>query len=462
MLNQSPNLVDYTPTRISSDPPFGSYNAGHMSPSVSASRGGEYFDYTSQIEGSTGPSRGNISRRKARAHASQHLPIGRSNRENQPNAGLPLLYNAPSAPGSRPQTPGSFPEGHHFQPQSTHLNVVHTQDTYHSSLDSSNQEHNYDQWSHTPSSHTRSRSTSTSDVRSVSPTGSVGSALTSLSSSHSTQNSQMSLPYSHALPSDEPRTKGRKMRLCNGDRKRMCQMHLDNPDWKQEQLAKLFDVERSTVSKILKNKETWLAVADVNSHRVAKHRPSKFPKIEKALVHKLWAASQGGTILSDSFIRSIAKKVAEEQSVAPERFKASSGWVDNFKSRAAIRRGVMTKGLEGLQIDEDSESEGVVRIMSQPSFGDPESEDSPEPTVPTSQHSYQLLPPTQAPSILLHVNQPPGRETLQDAEDAITTLRNFIANQPEDFVTDAERDALLHLSSRLVQASTGLPYQPNF
>lgn len=82
----------------------------------------------------------------------------------------------------------------------------------------------------------------------------------------------MSLPYSHAISSDEPRTKGRKMRLCNGDRKRMCQMHLDNPDWKQEQLAKLFDVERSTVSKILKNKETWLAVADVNSHRVAKHR----------------------------------------------------------------------------------------------------------------------------------------------------------------------------------------------
>lgn len=180
------------------------------------------------------------------------------------------MYNAPSSSRSRPQSPSSFPEGSHFQPQSSHLNIVHTHDTFHPSLNG--QEHDYGQWSNTPSSHTRSRSTSTSDVRSVSPTGSVGSALTSLSSSHSGQNSHSSLSYSNAPMVDEPRAKGRKMRLCNGDRKKMCQMHLDNPEWKQEQLAKLFDVERSTVSKILKNKESWLAVADINSHRVAKHR----------------------------------------------------------------------------------------------------------------------------------------------------------------------------------------------
>jgi len=462
MLNQSPNLVDYTSARTSSDSSFGNYNAGHMSPSLPTSHSSEYFDYTPQIDGSTGPSRGNITRRKARAHVSQHLPIGRSIRENQANAGLPAIYNPSSAPGSRPQTPGSFPEGNHYQPQSSHFNIVHTHRAFHSSLDGPSQEHSYDEWSRTPSSHTRSRSTSTSDVRSVSPSGSTGSALTSLSSSHSAQNSNVSLPYSHVLPPDEPRTKGRKMRLCNGDRKRMCQMHLDNPDWKQEQLAKMFDVERSTVSKILKNKDTWLAVADVNSHRVAKHRPSKFPKIEKALVHKLWAASQGGTILSDSFIRSIAKKVAEEQQVAPERFKASSGWVDNFKSRAAIRRGVMTKGLEGLQIDEDSsDSEGIVHIITQPTFGDPDSEDSPEPpSVSQPHHGYQLLPPPQPPSILLRVNE--GAATLPDAENAINLLRAFVADQPEDFVTDAERDALVHISQRLVNASSGLGYTPTF
>lgn len=83
MLNQSPNLVDYSPTRTSPDSSYGNYNAGHMSPSIPAGQSSEYFDYTPQMDGSTGPSRGNISRRKARTHASQHLPIGRSNRDNQ-------------------------------------------------------------------------------------------------------------------------------------------------------------------------------------------------------------------------------------------------------------------------------------------------------------------------------------------------------------------------------------------
>lgn len=83
MLNQAPSLVDYAPARTSSDSSFGNYNAGHMSPSIAAGQAGEYFDYTPQMDGSTGPSRGNISRRKARVHSSQHLPIGRSNRENQ-------------------------------------------------------------------------------------------------------------------------------------------------------------------------------------------------------------------------------------------------------------------------------------------------------------------------------------------------------------------------------------------
>jgi hypothetical protein len=62
------------------------------------------------------------------------------------------------------------------------------------------------------------------------------------------------------------------MRLCNGDRKKMCLEHLANPELKQEQLAQMFSVERSTVSKILKNKDKWIAVPEADINRVAKHR----------------------------------------------------------------------------------------------------------------------------------------------------------------------------------------------
>jgi len=62
------------------------------------------------------------------------------------------------------------------------------------------------------------------------------------------------------------------MRLCNGDRKKMCLEHITNPELKQEQLAQMFNVERSTVSKILKNKDKWMAVPEADINRVAKHR----------------------------------------------------------------------------------------------------------------------------------------------------------------------------------------------
>lgn len=288
MLNQSPALIDYSPSRGSSDSSFGNYNAGHL-PSVQSGNAGEYLDYSPQVDSSTGPSRGIATRRKARTQANQQMPIGRGNREPQAcfsrvlaafcslnmflqtHTNLSLMYNVQSSPASRPQTPGSFSEANHFPSQPSHLNIMHTHNAFHPVLDATAQGQSYDQWGQAPPSQSRSRSTSTSDVRSVSPAGSSG---TTISSSHSGQQSHSSFPRSRESPSDEPRTKGRKMRLCNGDRKRMCQMHLDNPEWKQEQLAKMFDVERSTVSKILKNKDSWLTVKDVNSHRVAKHRYS--------------------------------------------------------------------------------------------------------------------------------------------------------------------------------------------
>ena len=52
----------------------------------------------------------------------------------------------------------------------------------------------------------------------------------------------------------------------------MCEKHRDNPELKQDQLAQMFSVERSTVSKILKNSKKWLAVQEVDINRVAKHR----------------------------------------------------------------------------------------------------------------------------------------------------------------------------------------------
>lgn len=124
----------------------------------------------------------------------------------------------------------------------------------------------------------------------------------------------------------------------------------------------------------------------------------------------------------------------------------------------------MTRGLEGLQIDEDSsDSEGCLKIMPQPTFGDAESEDSPEPPALVQPlQPYQGPMPSQVPSILLHIVQDEHTPTLEEAESAISVLRAFVQAQHPDFVTDTERDTLLHISSRLVRAGAQLPYDPPY
>ena len=285
------------------------------------------------------------------------------------------------------------------------------------------------------------------------------------------------------------------MRLCNGDRKKMCLEHINNPELKQEQLAQMFSVERSTVSKILKNKDKWMAVPEADINRVAKHRylpllclidllliityrPSKFPNIEKQLIERLREFSKDGSLLSDSLIRAKAREVALEQNVLDEKFKASSGWVDNFKSRAGIRRGIMTKGTQ----EEEEEStntppeyrgvESTNVTSPHTALGVPrtadngvESEDSPDASplrLPTSWPHHELPATANHPSILHEPTQGPGIPTLHNAETAMDTVLAFVYGPGRGFVTDAERDALQHVKNLFFQTGQGLAYHREY
>jgi DNA-binding MarR family transcriptional regulator len=66
--------------------------------------------------------------------------------------------------------------------------------------------------------------------------------------------------------------KPRKQRLFNHQRKEICLYHQENPGIRQEDIANKWGVERSTVSKILKQKSKWLNVPDGEEPHTAKHR----------------------------------------------------------------------------------------------------------------------------------------------------------------------------------------------
>jgi hypothetical protein len=48
------------------------------------------------------------------------------------------------------------------------------------------------------------------------------------------------------------------------------------------------------------------------------------------------------TVITDSLIRAKAKEVAQRLHIPEERFKASSGWIENFKLRQGIKSGKLT------------------------------------------------------------------------------------------------------------------------
>ncbi|ESK94941.1 centromere binding protein b [Moniliophthora roreri MCA 2997] len=220
--------------------------------------------------------------------------------------------------------------------------------------------------------HSRSNSNSVSNGRSASPALSTITTSSHSSSANNTQNHSALLspfvrnayspvaaspPGIADLPAASPvaiRPKQRKQRLFNVDRQAICQYHLANPTARQEDIAARYGVERSTISKILKHKAKWLNVCPEEGLRVAKHRPSKFPEIESSMLswlHSLHSTAIQGNgnspnfpkkspLLSDTRLREKALSLAKEFQIPEDKFKASSGWVENFKHRHGIRNGI--------------------------------------------------------------------------------------------------------------------------
>ncbi|KAG7443102.1 CenpB-DNA-bind-domain-containing protein [Guyanagaster necrorhizus] len=182
-----------------------------------------------------------------------------------------------------------------------------------------------------------SHSQSPSDPRSASPALSTTSSSASASSNH-----PQFAQFQHTPGLSGKTQKQRKQRLFNVDRKAICQYHRQHPDARQEDIASRYGVERSTISKILKHRVKWLSVPSDEELRISKHRPSKFPIIEEKMVLWLSDSETTKTSLSDMRLREKARQIARDIGMSEDRFKASSGWVENFKHRHGIRGGIWT------------------------------------------------------------------------------------------------------------------------
>ncbi|CAK4032331.1 centromere binding b [Lecanosticta acicola] len=118
--------------------------------------------------------------------------------------------------------------------------------------------------------------------------------------------------------------------LTDLDRKRMCQYAEEHPNSKQTEIGAIFGVERSTVSKVLRQKEKYL-FQDDGSRSPIKRAKGRSPDIERALA--VWAKNQEkkGNPLNDELIREKARAFAATTSGPENSVTLSSSWIEKFK-----------------------------------------------------------------------------------------------------------------------------------
>jgi hypothetical protein len=129
------------------------------------------------------------------------------------------------------------------------------------------------------------------------------------------------------MPKETPRK--RKL-LTVAQKKDICLKKISTPSLKQKDIAKEYDVSEGMVSDILKEKDRWIAI-DNDSYQANLKREKKvqFPIIEEALTVWIDKALQARLVLTESIL---ATKALDFALLCKEdKFKASNGWLDNFK-----------------------------------------------------------------------------------------------------------------------------------
>lgn len=132
--------------------------------------------------------------------------------------------------------------------------------------------------------------------------------------------------------------------LTDADRRRMCLYHEEHPNVKQTEIGAMFGVERSTVSKVLRQKEKYL-YSDDGSRSPIKKSKGKFPDIERALSNWVRNYQRQGGHLSDATIREKALFFASTVGGPDNHQKImSSSWLEKFKQKNCLTGSLSRKG----------------------------------------------------------------------------------------------------------------------
>ncbi|KAI9796929.1 MAG: hypothetical protein M1833_005875 [Piccolia ochrophora] len=175
-------------------------------------------------------------------------------------------------------------------------------------------------------------------------------------------------PISSTSTHSSHSTSSPRRTLTDADRRKMCIYHEENPTIKQTEIGAMFGVERSTVSKVLRQKEKYL-FPDDGSRSPIKRSKGKFPDIERALSNWARNSQRHGLKLSDRQILDKAKFFARTVGNIDHAEKINStNWLEKFKVKNNLTGAKSSKKSVGA-IDSDGGDPNDARSATQTPSG---------------------------------------------------------------------------------------------
>uniref|UniRef100_A0A1D1Y7S7 Tigger transposable element-derived protein 2 n=1 Tax=Anthurium amnicola TaxID=1678845 RepID=A0A1D1Y7S7_9ARAE len=135
----------------------------------------------------------------------------------------------------------------------------------------------------------------------------------------------------------EQKQKKKRVPITALTKQQICLKKRENLKLRDEDLAKEYGLDRSTITKILKQRDKWLAIDPNSNYAKQKTQKSpKFPRIEESLSQWLSINIGNGNSVSDAQLQEKALEFAQSFGLRNE-FQASNGWISKFKNRHQFR-----------------------------------------------------------------------------------------------------------------------------
>ncbi|EGX97127.1 Homeodomain-like protein [Cordyceps militaris CM01] len=248
------------------------------------------------------------------------------------------------------------------------------------------------------------------------------------SSAYSVSSSTIASAAMPSITTAKPAEKTRKT-LTFEQKRDMCLYHEQHPKTRQADIGQVFRVERSTVSKVLRNKEMYLK-GEIEKDSNGKRTNGKNPDFDRTLGNYIRRQRDRGIPMSDSDIMDRAYQYARgspnHQAILE---KLTQSWLNKFKQRYSL------------------DTAGMTRRASEPSI----------PEKLSISARFQSISPSPPSTQTSPLSVSPSDDDLRSRGDYSFTYRQY-ASHSETSLTD---HAASSFSSELISPVAPFGYSPD-